>query len=183
MGAGPWGLFILAFTESSFFPVPPDILLIFMALAMPEQAFWLACVTTVGSVTGACFGYALGRWGGRPLLERLVRAEHIQMAQDYFQRYDAWAIGVAGFTPIPYKIFTISAGVFNLRFWKFIVVSILARGGRFFLVAAVMYWFGPAARGLIERYFNLFSVLFILLLVAGFWVVRYLGKRAVRRNT
>ena len=172
LGAGPWGLFVLAFAESSFFPIPPDVLLILMALAVPEQAFWLAGVATLGSGSGACLGYALGRRAGRPILGRLISAKHIQVTQDYFRRYDAWAIGIAGFTPIPYKIFTIGAGMFGLRFWRFVLVSFLARGGRFFLVSAVLYAYGETARHFIEQHFNILSVLFVLLLLGGFYFVK-----------
>jgi membrane protein YqaA with SNARE-associated domain len=173
LSTGPWGLFILAFVESSFFLIPPDILLIVMVLANPEQAFFLASITTAGSVLGACFGYGLGRWGGRPLLERMVSSQRIQLIESYYQQYDVWAIGIAGFTPLPYKLFTVSGGAFRLNFSKFIGVSILSRGGRFFLVSTVLYLFGTQARVLIERYFSIFTILFIVCLIAGFWIVKH----------
>ncbi|MBI2870786.1 MAG: DedA family protein [Candidatus Omnitrophica bacterium] len=179
LGAGPWGLFLLAFAESSFFPVPPDILLILMGLAAPQQVFGLAALTTVGSVLGACLGYGLGRWGGRPLLEKLMPLARIQRVQNYFQRYDVWAIGIAGFTPIPYKVFTVSGGVFKIHFWRFFWVSILARGGRFFLVAACIYWFGQQAQEWIDRYFEWFTLGFVVLLIGGLWALKSWGGQAL----
>jgi len=175
---GPWGLFLLSFAESSFFPVPPDVLLIALALMKPETSFYLALITTVGSVLGAIFGYFIGLKGGRPLLERFVSKEKISLVHNYFNKYEAWAIGIAGFTPIPYKIFTISAGVFYINFVKFVLVSILARGGRFFLVGGAIYIFGPVIREYIEKYFNLVSVMFVLLVIIGFVAVKFMAKRA-----
>ncbi|MFH1847851.1 MAG: YqaA family protein, partial [Candidatus Omnitrophota bacterium] len=178
---GPWGLFILSFAESSFFPIPPDVLLIALALAKPETSLLLALITTAGSVLGASFGYFLGLKGGRPLLEKLMSKERISLAHDYFNKYEAWAIGIAGFTPIPYKIFTISAGVFYINFTRFVIASVLSRGARFFLVGGVIYIFGPAIKLYLEKYFNLFSILFVVLLVGGFFIMAKLAKRA-RKN-
>lgn len=174
---GPWGLFILSFSESSFFPVPPDILLIALALVEPGQSLFLAGVTTAGSVLGAAFGYFLGLKGGRPILRKFVSEEKIGKVQDYFNRYDVWAIGIAGFTPIPYKVFTIAGGVFSINFTRFLIVSLLSRGARFFLVGGLIYLFGPTIKVYITKYFNLFSVLFIVLLVAGFYVAKLVLHR------
>lgn len=180
---GPWGLFLLSFAESSFFPVPPDILLIALALITPKASFYLALITTIGSVLGALFGYFIGLLGGRPLLERFVSKEKISLVHDYFNRYEAWAIGIAGFTPIPYKIFTISAGVFYINFTRFVLASIISRGGRFFLVGSAIYLFGPTIRYYIERYFNLFTIAFVLLLLLGFGALKIMAKGAsVRRD-
>jgi membrane protein YqaA with SNARE-associated domain len=180
---GPWGLFVLAFAESSFFPVPPDILLIALALLKPETSFALALITTIGSVLGAMFGYGIGLKGGRPLLNKLVSEEKIALVSDYFNKYDVWAIGIAGFTPIPYKVFTISAGVFSIHFVRFVIVSILARGARFFLVGGTIYLFGPAIRPYIDKYFNLFSLIIVLLVVGGFLAVHYMARRHKRKPT
>jgi len=174
---GPAGLFLLSFAESSFFPVPPDVLLIALALIKPETGFYLAAITTLGSVLGAIFGYFIGLKGGRPLLERFISKERILFVHDYFNKYEAWAIGIAGFTPIPYKIFTISAGVFYINFTKFVLVSILARGGRFFLVGGVIFLFGPAIKISIEKHFNLFTIALILLIILGFAAIKLLTKR------
>ncbi|MFH1790966.1 MAG: YqaA family protein [Candidatus Omnitrophota bacterium] len=180
MPYGPAGLFALAFMESSFFPVPPDVLLIALALADPKSSFFLASICTAGSVLGAAFGYFIGIKGGKPILRKFISDDKISMVHAYFTRYDVWAIGIAAFTPIPYKVFTIAGGVFYIPFWRFVFVSILARGARFFLVGAVLYFFGAAARLYVARYFEIFSILFVLLLVLGFYVIKVVARRHVR---
>ncbi len=175
-------LFLLAFAESSFFPLPPDILLIAMSLNAPDQALFYALICTVGSAAGGAFGYFIGQKGGRPLLNRFVSAEKIRMVHDYFEKYETWAIGIAGFTPIPYKIFTLSAGVFYIDFLKFVLVSFFSRGARFFLVAGMIALFGEYITGFIEKYFNILSILFIVLLVGGFYVVKKMSSQAVTQK-
>lgn len=172
-------LFLISFAESSFFPIPPDILLIVMALNAPDQALFYALVCTVGSAAGGAFGYGIGLYGGSPLLKRFVSEKKIRLVHNYFEKYEAWAIGIAGFTPLPYKIFTISAGVFYIDFIKFILVSFFSRGARFFLVAGLITLFGEVITGFIERYFNLLSILFMVLLIGGFLVVKKMSARAV----
>lgn len=174
---GPLGLFVLSFAESSFFPVPPDILLIALALVEPKSSFFLAGVTTAGSVLGAMFGYFIGLKGGRPILRKFVPEEKIAHIHDYFAKYDAWAVGIAGFTPIPYKVFTIAGGVFYINFIRFILVSILARGARFFLVGSAIYLFGDIAREYISKYFNLITIAFIFLLILGFYSAKFLLRK------
>ncbi len=166
------GLFLLAFAESSFFPVPPDILLIPLCLAVPKFALFYALISTVGSVLGACFGYWIGLKGGRPILKKLT-SNKVERIEYYFQKYGAWAVGIAGFTPIPYKIFTIASGVFKVDFKKMVVASIISRGGRFFLEAIFIMLFGEQIIWFIENYFGLFS----FLLVAGLIIVWYVWKR------
>jgi membrane protein YqaA with SNARE-associated domain len=177
---GGLALFVLAFCESSFFPIPPDALLIALCMVNPPLSLWYGLVCSLGSVLGGIFGYGLGRIGGRPLLERWISMERIQLVERHYQRWDVWAVAVAGFTPIPYKVFTLSAGAFLLDFIRFMVASALSRSARFFLVAALFYFFGPPIRQFIGRYFNLLTVLFIALLVLGFWLLRIHAKRAMR---
>ncbi|MFH1753453.1 MAG: YqaA family protein [Candidatus Omnitrophota bacterium] len=179
---GPLGLFVLAFAESSFFPVPPDILLIALALVDPKTSFYLAAITTAGSVLGAILGYMIGKKGGRPLLEKLVSKKNIETVHNYFNKYDVWAVGIAGFTPIPYKLFTISAGVFYINFTRFILASIISRGGRFFLVGTAVYFFGEEIKGMLEKYFNVFSLAFALLVILGFLAVRLFVKNRPGRT-
>lgn len=176
---GTWALFILSFAESSFFPIPPDILLMALTLGDPERGMWLATVTTIGSVTGGLFGYLIGYLGGRPLLSRWVSHEKIIRIHQYFERYEIWAIVIAGFTPIPYKLFTISAGVFFINVPKFILASLLSRGARFFLVAGTIQLFGPSMKKFIEDYFDLLTILFFLLLIGGFYLVKTHTQRRV----
>ena len=181
----PYGilaLFAIAVAESSFFPVPPDGLLIALCLASPETAFLYALVCAVGSVLGGALGYLIGLKGGRPLLKRWFKSEKVRLVEDYYHRWDVWAVGVAGFTPIPYKVFTISAGVFELNFPRFILTSIVSRSARFFLVALLFYFFGETLRDLFEKYFALLTVAFFVLLFLGFYFIRIMGKRAVARE-
>ncbi len=170
-------LFLLAFAESSFFPLPPDILLISMCIASPGNSFWYALLCTAGSVGGGVFGYVLGRLGGRPLLVKFVSSDKRTTVENYYNRYDVWAVGIAGFTPIPYKVFTISAGVFLLDFKRFVVASLCGRGGRFFLIGVLFYFFGANAEFWIRKYINVLTVLLVVLLIGGFWILgRLSGK-------
>ena len=172
---GATGIFWHAFAESSFFPIPPDITLIILSLAKPNLALWFSLVCTLGSVSGAIAGYIIGKKGGRPLLKKIVSKEKLELVQGYFQKYDVWAIAVAGFTPIPYKLFTISAGVFYINFFRFVITSILSRGARFFMVGGLIYVFGEPIKGFIDKYFNILSILFMVLLVGGFYAVKHLS--------
>ena len=175
-------LFIIAFAESSFFPIPPDILLITMALINPEMAFKFALVCAVGSVLGGMFGYLIGWVGGRPLLHKIFSEAKIQVVKDAFEKYEVWAIAVAGFTPIPYKVFTLSAGTFEIPFKPFALVSAVSRSARFFLVAGAIYLWGESVKHLIEKYFNWFSIVFMALLIGGFVLVKYVVDRSHRKN-
>jgi membrane protein YqaA with SNARE-associated domain len=173
----PYGvaaLFALAFAESSFFPIPPDVLLIALAVVSPPLALLYAAVCTVGSVLGGMFGYFIGLKGGKPILERMVARQKIAVVHEYYDRYNAWAVGIAGFTPIPYKVFTIAAGAFYINFRIFVLASCLGRGGRFFLVGGVIMLFGSQIQNLLVKYYNWASLIFIVLLVGGFLVLRKL---------
>ena len=170
----PYGgaaLFVLAFAESSVFPIPPDVLLIPLCLGDPSRAFWFAAVCTAGSVAGGAFGYGLGYWGGRPLVKRMFRAERVAAVERMYDRYNAWATGIAGLTPLPYKIFTVSGGAFAIDFKVFLIASALARGLRFFAVAGLLYVFGEPIQGFIDDNLGWLSVVFVILLVLGFWLV------------
>lgn len=175
---GTWALFILAFAESSFFPIPPDILLIALAVAVPKKALRYAGVCSLGSVLGGCFGYLIG-WQfmsgiGTGIVEFYGLTDKVAYIAEMFKRYDAWAVGIAGFTPIPYKVFTISAGAFQINFLVFVAASLVSRSARFFLVGGLIYVFGPAIQSFIDRYFNILAVGFTVLLVAGFIAIKVL---------
>ncbi|MBN1255751.1 MAG: DedA family protein [Deltaproteobacteria bacterium] len=179
----PYGgvaLFLNAVAESSFFPLPPDVLLIVLSLLRPQWAFGYAALCSVGSVIGGGVGYFLGLKGGRPLMRRLFSEERIRFVERYYQKYDVWAVGIAGFTPIPYKVFTITAGVFNLDLKRFILASVVSRSARFFLVGAMIFIFGEAVKVYATKYVNIISIAFVALLVLGFWAVHFLTKRAAR---
>lgn len=179
----PYGgvaLFLLAFAESSFFPVPPDVLLIALALSIPARAFRFAAIASVGSVLGGLFGYLVGYSLWHALDQFFYTyvpgftLEGFLRVQQLFEQYDFWVVFSAGFTPVPYKIITIGSGVFHINLPMFIFASVVSRSLRFFLVAWFIYRFGPPVRVLIEKYFNLFALAFFILLVAGFWVLKYL---------
>lgn len=171
-------LAILAFAESSFFPIPPDVLLIAMAVAVPLKAFRFAAVCSVASVLGGMFGYLLG-WQFMDLIgTRIVEFYHFQEQFDkiggWYNEYNAWAVGAAGFTPLPYKVFTLAAGAFQINFPVFVLASLASRSARFFIVAGLIYKFGAPVKGFIDKYFNILSILFIVLLFAGFVLVKYI---------
>ncbi len=174
---GTWALFLLAFCESSFFPIPPDILLIALAVSIPKKSFKYAAVCTAGSLIGGCLGYLIG-WQfmasvGEKIIQFYDLTHKMQYIKDLYMQYDAWAIGIAGFTPIPYKVFTISAGAFGINFTVFLVASAISRAARFFLVAWLIYLFGPKIKTFIDKYFNILAITFAVLLVAGFAIIKF----------
>lgn len=174
-----WALAIVAFIESSIFPVPPDVLIIPMVLATRERAWQIAAVATAASVTGGLLGYAIGAGlfeaVGRPLIEFYGYAESFQAFRARYNDWGAWIVAGAGFTPFPYKVITIASGVVHLDPVVFVVASALSRGARFFLVAGLLWWFGPPIRGFIEKNLPLLAALFFLALFGGFLAVRYLS--------
>lgn len=175
---GSFGLFILAFMESSFFPIPPDLLLIVLVLADPSKAMFYALVCTLGSVIGGMFGYFIGLKGGLPILHKFVKEKKIRKVHYYFNKYEAWAVGIAGFTPLPYKVFTISAGVFYINFKKFVLASIIGRGGRFFLEATLLMMYGQAMVNFINDYFGILSIVGVIILI----VIYVLYKKIIKKK-
>lgn len=173
-------LFLLAFSESSFFPVPPDVLQIALSFSKPRRSYIYAFISAVGSVIGGAFGYLIG-WKlfdaiGVKILQAYGLMEKYYYVSDLYNRYSALAVGIAGFTPIPYKLFTIAAGACKISFITFIIASAVSRSARFFLVATLFYLFGERVKVFIDRYFNLLTVIFALLLVGGFIVVKFVIK-------
>ncbi|MGB5287560.1 MAG: YqaA family protein [Ignavibacteriaceae bacterium] len=184
---GTAALFLLAFAESSFFPIPPDALLIAMVLGSTKKAFRFAFICLVGSVSGALLGYAIGHYlWWTPSNEFTGIAEFFfnnipgftpqafYDIQKLYVDYDFWIIFTAGFTPLPYKVITISSGAFNINIVMFIVASIISRGARFFLVAALIWKFGPQIKSFIDKYFNWLAIAFTVLLIGGFVAIKYL---------
>lgn len=166
----PWYLGGLSFAESSFFPIPPDVMLAPMCMAAPQRAWYYAALTTLTSVLGGLFGYAIGYFAFG-LVEPLVGeggryAEPFAAAEAWFAEWGVWAIFVAGFSPIPYKIFTISAGVLHMTLVPFLIASVVGRGARFFLVAALMAWGGERMEGLLRQYVDRIGWLMVALVVA-----------------
>jgi membrane protein YqaA with SNARE-associated domain len=181
IAAGPhaiWALIAVAFAESSFFPLPPDILLIPMMLARPSAAWRLAAYCTLASVAGGMLGYAIGYYGfdliGRPILEFYHAMGSYDALKAGFDRWGVWIIIIKGMTPIPYKLVTIASGVAHFDFMLFVGASIVSRSLRFFLLAALLWWFGPAVRDFIEKRLMLMTSLFAVALVGGFAIIRYL---------
>lgn len=177
---GVWVLFGLSFVESSFFPIPPDVLLIALAVAQPDKSLWFAAVCSIASVLGGMFGYWIGLKGGRPLLYRLFKPEKIKVVENYYRRWDVWAVGAAGLTPLPYKVFTISAGVFALNFPRFVLASVLSRSVRFFAVGVLFWLFGESIQKFIKDYFGWLTMGFFVCLVGGFYALKIMGKRAIK---
>ena len=173
-----WALAIVAFVESSVFPVPPDVLLIPMVLAARERAWRIAAVATLASVLGGGLGYLIGsalfETVGRPLLEFYGQMESFQEFQAVYNEWGAWIVAGAGFTPFPYKVITIASGVVDLDPATFMAASAVSRGARFFLVAALLWKFGPPIRSFIEQNLPLLAGLFVVLLFGGFLAIRYL---------
>ena len=174
---GTWALFLLAFCESSFFPIPPDILLIALAVAIPKRSLYYAMVCSAGSVLGGCLGYLIG-WQfmvgiGEKIISFYNLTQKVEYIQGLYMQYDALAIGIAGFTPIPYKVFTISAGALGIDFSVFVIASLVSRSLRFFLVGWLIYRFGSGIQAFIEKYFNTLAVAFTVLLVGGFVIIKY----------
>ena len=180
-------LFILAFTESIFFPIPPDILLIALALGASEKAFKYAVICTLGSGLGAFIGYSIGNY-----LWLTSSGEFSSFAHFFFSNipgfsvnlyenikllfieWDFLVIFTAGFTPIPYKVFTITAGAFDINFMMFTIASIVSRGARFFLIAWLLWKYGQRIKLFLEKYFNLLAFGFTFLLIGGFVLIKYL---------
>lgn len=163
-----WYLGGLSFAESSFFPIPPDVILAPMCLAEPKRAWWFATLTTITSVAGGALGYLIGYFAF-DLIEPWIAGgkywQAYQAAVAWFGEWGFWAVLIAGFSPIPYKAFTISAGVLSMSFLPFIIASAVGRGARFFLVAGLIRWGGSRMEGMIKDYIDRIGWVTVLLLV------------------
>lgn len=171
-------LFLIALAESSFFPIPPDLLLIPMVLANHRRGLYFAGVCTLGSALGGVLGYLIGmqffQWIGEPIIQFYGAVERYQSLSELFRQYDVWIVGIAGFSPIPYKLFTITAGAMGSDFVVFFLVSVLSRGARFFLVAGLLMWGGEWLRGLVERHLEWLTAILMVMVIAAFILVKYL---------
>jgi membrane protein YqaA with SNARE-associated domain len=173
-----WVLAAVSFIESSVFPIPPDVLMIPMILARPSRAWLIALVALVSSVIGGLLGYAIGALAyeqiGQPILEALGKGDAMAEFSTRFNDFGFWAVLTAGVTPFPYKVITIMSGWTAMPLGTFIATSILARGLRFFIVAALLWKFGAPIRDFIERRLGLMTILFVALLFGGFYLARHL---------
>jgi membrane protein YqaA with SNARE-associated domain len=174
----PHALFWVSFAESSVFPIPPDVMLIPMVVANRAKAWLYVAICTAGSVLGGVLGYAIGYFLyetlGLWLINLYGLAAQAEAYRAAYNEWGLWIILIKGLTPIPYKLVTIASGAAAFDFWVFMAASVVTRGGRFFLVAALLYWLGEPIREFIERRLTLVTTAFVVLLVGGFVVVRYL---------
>ena len=173
-----WFLSFISFIESSFFPIPPDIILIPMIIAKRAKAFIYAAICTISSVLGGLFGYLIGfalfNSIGIFLVNLYGMNEYIENLKAYYDDYGMWFVLVAGFTPVPFKVITIGSGLFQLNLLIFIICSFIARGLRFYIIAGLLYLYGETIKNFIEKYFNYLTILFFILLLSGVLVLNYL---------
>lgn len=173
----PHALFWVSFIESSFFPIPPDVMLVPMVLAHRLKAWWFATIATIGSVIGGVFGYAIGYFFfeqvGRPIFEFYGKAQGFDQFTQWFNEWGVWILIVKGMTPFPYKVLTITAGVTHMPLVEFILASIVARAMRFFLVAGLLFFFGEPIREFIEKRLTLVTTVLVVLLVLGFVAIKF----------
>ncbi|MBE6189721.1 MAG: DedA family protein [Alistipes sp.] len=186
-GESRWGavaLFLFAFAESSFFPIPPDVLLIALCLGAVARSLRFAAICTAGSILGAMLGYAIGFFAWQTtageytalahfFFNHVFSVEAFEKVGALYDQYNFWIVFTAGFTPLPYKIFTITGGLFHINFVMFLIASIISRGLRFFLIAGLIWKFGAPIKGFIDKYFNLLAIAFTVLLVGSFFLLGY----------
>ena len=173
-----WYLSLISFAESSFFPIPPDILLIPMALASKANALFYAFICTLFSVLGGILGYAIGYFFYNSVGIYIVDFYHLENSfnifESYYKEFGILIVLGAGITPFPYKFITIASGVFGLNIFLFIIVSIIGRGLRFYLIALLLYFFGEKIKLIIDKYFNILTIVFFILLVGSVFIIRFL---------
>ena len=173
-----WYLSLISFAESSFFPIPPDILLIPMALASKARALFYAFMCTLFSVLGGILGYAIGYFFYNSVGIYIVDFYHLENSfnifENYYKEFGILIVLGAGITPFPYKFITIASGVFGLNIFLFIIVSIIGRGLRFYLIAILLYFFGEKIKLIIDKYFNILTIVFFILLVGSVFIIRFL---------
>lgn len=173
-----WYLAGISFAESSFFPIPPDVMLAPMAMAKPNKAMYFATLTTIASVLGGVFGYLIGMYGFdviKPLIESPSILEKYELAKQWFVDWGFWAIFIAGFSPIPYKVFTIAAGVMAMSFFPFVIASLIGRGARFFLVAGLLAWGGERAEKLLHQYVDRIGWAVVVIAILAYVIVTVIG--------
>ena len=184
---GVVALALMAVSEASFFPIPPDVLLIALCLGSQSKSFKYALICSAGSIFGAIIGYGIGSllwWSSPSEFTGLANfffniipgfsTDVFYSIKDQYEQWNFWIIFTAGFTPIPFKIFTITAGAFDINFFLFLIASTISRSARFFLVAALIWKFGKPIKEFIDKYFNLLAILFTLLLFGGFFLAKFL---------
>ena len=185
---GGRSLAIISFSEASFFPIPPDVLLIPLSLGNRKKSYKFALICSAFSILGAILGYYIGKvlWWNVPGIEYSslanlffkyvpgINDSGFMRIKNLYDNWNFWIVFTAGFTPIPFKLITISAGTFNINFFMFVIASVISRSARFFIVASLIRVFGESIRNFIENYFNLLAVIFTLLLIGGFILIKYI---------
>ena len=179
---GEWALFAIAFAESSFFPVPPDVLLAALTLGAPKKWFRFATLCSIASVFGGIAGYCIGMflwtiigsWVYAHLSGIGLSEANFAKFQNWYTMYDFWIVFTCGFTPLPYKVCTISAGVAEINFAGFVIASVLSRSARFFMVAGLFGWKGERIKPFVEKYFNWLSLVFMVMLIGGFAIIKWI---------
>jgi membrane protein YqaA with SNARE-associated domain len=175
---GARALFFIALAESSFFPIPPDVLLLALCVGAPTRAFRFALICTAGSIIGGVIGYGIGYWGYELIGEPIVRAYHgeaiMVKVKEWYDEYGFMGNLAAAITPIPYKVFTIASGTFEFSFASFLASSVIGRSIRFFVVAGLLYYFGPKVKVIIDKYFDWIAIIFVVLLIGGFVALKFL---------
>ncbi len=178
---GLLGLFILSFIESSFFPIPPDVLIIVLVLDNPSLWPIVVIVATIGSVLGGIFGYGIGYVSEEAVLRRFISRRKLEKAHSLYNKYESWAVFIGGFTPLPYKVFSISAGLFYVRLRPFIVATTLSRGLRFLIVALLIVFFGKEIVSFIDTWFNILTLAAAILAVGAYFWYYWHKKKKKRR--
>ncbi len=175
-----WVLFLNSFTESSFFPIPPDLLQMALSFIKPKRALWYALLSTIASTLGGVLGYIIGvylmDYVGWPIINLYKLEAQYEVVKKMYAEKDVWIVFTAAFTPIPYKLITITAGAVKLNLFNFIVASAIGRALRFFLVGFSIYFLGEKVKPFLQKYLNLLTILFFILLVLGFVVIKYIIK-------
>lgn len=175
--SAPWALALVSFAESSVFPIPPDVLQVPMTLARPDKAWRYALIATVASVLGGLVGYAIGALlfesVGKFLIDLYGYSQKAESFRQAYDHYGHWVILLKGITPIPYKLVTITSGFAHYNLWWFLILSLITRGARFFLLAALLHYFGPMARDFIERRLGMVTLGFAAVVVLGFAIAVY----------
>ncbi|MBI4130047.1 DedA family protein [Candidatus Roizmanbacteria bacterium] len=172
----PIALTVFAFVEASFFPIPPDALQIPLSLANPHRSFLYATIITLASIAGSIFGYYLGDKGGRKILHRIIHEDKMAVLRSYYQQYDVLVIIVAGFIPIPCKIFTLAAGALKLNFRRFVIATVIGRSLRFYPIAALIYIYGPAMQLFLQDNFKEVGLFIAIAIIVGFIGINYAMK-------
>lgn len=175
---GSAALAVLSFSESSFFPIPPDALQIALSMERPKRSYRYALISAAASVLGAVLGWVIGcllwQWVGPWFVPHIISQENMDKVHAFFEEWGFWALFAAAFTPLPFKAFTITAGMMKMNMPIFLAACFVGRSLRFFIVATLFYFFGPTVKGFIDKYFGVLTFVFLVLVIAGFYSIKFL---------